>query len=150
MAARTLALLTTGDGVPGFDLAVGWFVFGMFLAGSGFLGYLGATDLLPLFPRREEGSFARWSAIAGLASGALAAALSTIGEGILGDNGTGSLVALAASLVLGWVATQTFLGRAIRIESLHPLARSGRCTKCGYDLRATRAGRCPECGARVR
>jgi len=36
--------------------------------------------------------------------------------------------------------------RAYRRDRKFALARSHRCTECGYDLRAT-TGRCPECGS---
>ena len=53
---------------------------------------------------------------------------------------------------LGWAcaffAAVTFgllLWQAHRIRTWDERSRSGRCTACGYDLRAT-PGRCPECG----
>lgn len=150
MLAHMLSVLTSGGGLPGADVAVTAFVYGLFVTAGAFLGYLGATDVLPLFPLREEHVFARWCAVAGIAAGSLAGVLWTITDGILGGSGRGWLIALPCAFVLGWVATHMLLGRALRLEWLHPLSRTGKCVQCGYDLRATRAGRCPECGARVR
>jgi hypothetical protein len=55
------------------------------------------------------------------------------------------LGAAVNSALYGWMffAVWAFPGIVRRLQR----RRRGRCSACGYDLRATRSGRCPECGA---
>jgi hypothetical protein len=51
--------------------------------------------------------------------------------------------ALTAVLPLAWMSI--FTAGVLRRRAESRRRRAGRCTRCGYDLRAT-PGRCPECG----
>ena len=54
------------------------------------------------------------------------------------------VVPLWPGVALFGLAPAMFLGRRVRARRR---ARRGHCSRCGYDLRATKA-RCPECGTR--
>ncbi|MFO0872738.1 MAG: hypothetical protein U0575_02030 [Phycisphaerales bacterium] len=138
-------LISASGLVPGRDPVTTTF-FGAIVAMAATLGYVAATDLLPVFPRHEEGGVVRCALLAAVVTTAIVESF------VLSTEFLGPLACLLAATLLpfagtmAWIVTWRVVKRAVGRNVLHPLGWGSVCVECGYDLRASVSRRCPECG----